>query len=171
VAKRTLRTAIYAGSFDPVTMGHLYLIREGAKLFDRFIVAVGENPDKRSAFTVEERLSMLKKVTAKTPNTEFDSFSYQYLVDYAKHKDAQYILRGIRNDEDFEYERRMRNVNGDLAPAITSVFLMPEREVAEISSSFVRGLVGPAGWKQVVKPYLPPAVYKQFVRKFEQAGA
>lgn len=166
-AKRK-RVAIYAGSFDPVTMGHMYMIREGARLFDRFIVAVGENPEKQAAFAIDERIEMLRLVTRKIPNTEIDTFTYQYLVDYARKKGAQFILRGIRTEHDYGYERQMRNVNGDLAPKITTVFLMPPREIAEVSSSFVKGLVGPNGWEEVVRPYLPPPVYRIFARRFSR---
>ena len=163
-----LRHCIYAGSFDPVTEGHMYMIREGAKLFDRFIIAVGDNPEKTSTFTLEERLDMLRSVTSRIKNVEVDHFSYQYLVNYAKKKGAKYILRGIRNENDYQYERTMRNVNGDLAKSITTVFLMPPREISEISSSFVRGLIGPRNWEKVVKEYLPGPVYKVFLRHFQK---
>jgi pantetheine-phosphate adenylyltransferase len=164
----TLRRCIYAGSFDPVTKGHMYMIREGAKLFDRFIIAVGDNPQKTSTFTLDQRLAMLNKVTKRIPNTEVGHFSYQYLVHYAKKKGAKYVLRGIRNEDDYRYERTMRNINGDIAPAITTIFLMPPREISEISSNFVKGLVGPDNWETIVKPYLPEPVYKAFLRRFQQ---
>ncbi len=144
----------------------MWMIREGAKLFERFFVAVGDNPGKTPTFTLEERLAMLRSLTKEIANTEVDHFAYQYLVDYAGKKGAGHILRGIRNERDYSYERTMRNVNGDLAPEITTVFLMPPREIAEISSNFVKSLVGPEGWKQVIKPYLPAPVYTAFVKRF-----
>lgn len=157
---------MYAGSFDPPTMGHVYMIREGARLFDQFIVAVGDNPEKSATFPLKERLRMLKAITRNIKNTEVDHFSARFLVDYARRKGANHILRGIRNEHDYGYERIMRNVNGDLAPGITTVFLMPPREIAEVSSSFVKELVGPKGWQKVVKPYLPPVAYKVFLKRF-----
>ncbi len=166
MARKTKRACVYAGSFDPPTMGHMFMIHEGAKLFDTFIVAVGDNPDKASTFALDERLLMLRTLTKKIPNVQVDHFTYQYLVDYAKKKGAAHVLRGIRNEDDYAYERTMRNVNGDMAPGITTVFLMPPREIAEVSSSFVKDLVGPDGWQKVVEPYLPKSVYHMFVKRF-----
>jgi pantetheine-phosphate adenylyltransferase len=162
---KTPRRAVYAGSFDPLTMGHLYMIREGSRLFDELIVAVGTNPEKRALFTVEERLSALKESTQTIARVRISHFENRFLVEYAKSVGANYILRGIRNGRDYEYEAAMRHVNGDLAPQITTVFLIPPRELAEVSSSFVKGLVGPKGWEKVVKGYVPSAVYKQFLKK------
>jgi len=95
---------------------------------------------------------------------EFDTFTNRYLVDYAKSINAQVILRGIRNGQDYVYETAMRNVNEDLRPGcITTVLLMPPRELAEVSSSLVKGLVGPCGWESVVGRYVPAVVLRQIV--------
>ncbi len=155
-----MRTAVYAGSFDPATNGHLSMIREGAKLFDRLVVAIGENPDKRPTFPLEQRLELLKVITRGLRNVRVDTFSHRFLIDYAAGVGAQYILRGLRNHADYAFESTMRNVNGDLNAKITTVFLMAPREFAEVSSSFVRGLVGPRGWQKVVKKYVPAPVFK-----------
>ena len=162
-----MRVAIYAGSFDPPTLGHLWMIERGAHLFDRLIVAIGTNTGKRYTFSVKERLGMLKALTKKYQNVKVDSFENQFLVKYAKSIDVEYMLRGIRTEADFGYERDMRLINGDLEPSIETVFLMPPREISEISSSFVKGLVGPLGWKKVVSRYLPEPVYKRFVQKLD----
>ncbi len=161
----TKRKAVYAGSFDPVTSGHLYMIREGARLFDEFTVAVGTNPDKTYTFTVAERLEMLRAATEGVPNVEIVEMPKVYLVDFARSVGASYVLRGVRNESDYLLERTMRNVNADIADEITTVFLMPPREIAEVSSSFVKGLVGPAGWERVVEAYLPPEVLDVFRRR------
>jgi pantetheine-phosphate adenylyltransferase len=158
---------VYAGSFDPVTSGHMYMIREGAKLFDELIVAIGINPDKRYTFSLEERLEFLKRCTTGIPNVKLEHFSNMFLVDYARMIKADYILRGIRNPNDYEYERGMRYINADLNPNVTTVFLVPPRDLGEVSSSFVKGLVGPAGWEKVVKDYLPSPIYKQFLTRFK----
>src|SRR4051794_14823872 len=126
---------VYAGSFDPLTVGHVWMISEGAKLFGSFIVALGCNPAKRPTFSGEERLAMLKEATAAYDNVTVGSFQNEYLIDYARSVGATHILRGIRSGADFEYERFMRNINGDLAPGLTTLFLMPPREIAEVSSS------------------------------------
>ena len=159
------RTAVYAGSFDPVTNGHMYMIREGRKLFDRLVVAVGINPEKQGTFTLEERLALLKAETRRFDNVTVDSFADQFLIKYAASIKAGYILRGIRNTNDFLFEAAMRNINADIDSRITTVFLTPPRSMAEVTSSFVRGLVGTKGWEEVVSNYVPKSVYKAFVKK------
>ncbi len=159
------RTAVYAGSFDPVTNGHMYMIQEGRKLFDRLVVAVGINPEKKGTFTLEERLALLKAETRRFDNVTVDSFADQFLIKYAASIKAGYILRGIRNTNDFLFEAAMRNINADIDSRITTVFLTPPRSMAEVTSSFVRGLVGTKGWEEVVSNYVPKSVYKAFVKK------
>lgn len=158
-----MKTAVYAGSFDPVTNGHLYMIREGARLFDRLVVAVGENAEKRETFPLETRMEFLRAATRGMKNVRVGHFGDRFLIEYAASVGARYVLRGIRNASDYGYEATMRNVNADLNGAITTVFLMPPRELAEVSSSFVRSLVGPRGWAKVVRKYVPEPVYKAFV--------
>jgi len=164
------RKAIYAGSFDPVTNGHLYLIREGARLFDELVVAVGTNPGKRYTFSPAERLDMLARSAKDIDNVEIVEMSKVYLVDFAQSVGASYILRGVRNESDYLNERTMRNVNADMAPEITTVFLMPPRGIAEVSSSFVKGLAGPEGWERLVESYLPPEVLDTFRSRFGKEG-
>lgn len=160
-----MRKAVYAGSFDPITNGHLWLIEQGANLFDELVVAIGINPEKRYTFSLEERLQMIRESTAAYPQIVVDNFEAHFLVHYATAIDARYILRGIRNGADYESERGWRYINGDLSAGITTVFLMPPRELAEVSSSLVRGMVGPSGWEAVVKGYVPPAAYQLLVAK------
>ncbi|HMA96643.1 MAG TPA: pantetheine-phosphate adenylyltransferase [Polyangiaceae bacterium] len=159
------RLAVYAGSFDPPTVGHLWMVRQGANLFDRLHVALGVNPDKRALFTVDERLEMLREITRDMPNVSVHSFTNQFLVRYAESVGARFVLRGIRSAADFEYERSMRNINSDHAPQVTSVFLIPPRDIAEVSSSFVKGLVGPDGWEELVRHYVAFPVFERIVRK------
>lgn len=160
------RKAVYAGSFDPPTEGHMYMIREGAALFDELVVAIGVNPEKKSLFALEERLSLLRSSVRDHSNVTVSTFEASYLIDYAHRIGARYILRGIRNSVDFGYEQTMRNVNGDRNPAITTVFLMPPRGLAEVSSSFVKGLVGPRGWAKFIRDMVPAAVHEALLRKF-----
>ncbi len=157
------RRGVYAGSFDPMTNGHFWMLEQAASLFDEVIIAVGDNPDKRSTFTVEERLAVIRECTQHLKNVTVDSFLNLYLVDYAKSVNAQFIVRGIRNLHDYEFERGMRNINADVAPDIRTLFLMPPREYAEISSGFVKGLVGPEGWEDVLARYVPQAVFQLFL--------
>lgn len=162
-AKGKPRTCVYAGSFDPPTMGHMHMIEKGAAMFDRLIVSVGINPNKRCTFSLDDRLEMLRLCTDGLGNVEVDSFEGQFLVHYAESKGAGYVLRGIRSEEDYRFEHAMRNVNEDLEPGVTTVFLIPPREICEVSSSFVKGLVGFAGWEEVVKPYVPEPVYQKLL--------
>lgn len=157
--------AIYAGSFDPLTNGHLWMIRTAADLFRDLVVAVGVNPDKGYAYSLEDRLRLLRACTEGLANVTVDSFENQFLVRYARSIGADYIVRGIRNESDYAREREMRYINADLEPEVTTVFLMPPREIAEVSSSFVRGLIGPEGWKDVVRRFVPEPVYQLFLEK------
>jgi pantetheine-phosphate adenylyltransferase len=157
------RLAVYAGTFDPLTVGHLWMIQEGVRLFDRLIVAVGVNPDKKPTFSVEARLEMLRETCSEYPNLSVASYSNLYLIDYAQSVHATHVLRGIRSAADYEYERPMRNINGDLDAKICTVFLMPPRDIAEVSSSMVKGLIGPAGWRKIVRQYVPEPVYRRLL--------
>ncbi|QTN31772.1 pantetheine-phosphate adenylyltransferase [Akkermansiaceae bacterium] len=154
-----MRTAVYAGSFDPPTNGHLWMVERGLQMFDRLIVAIGSNPAKSYSYSLGERLEMLRASVPESGRLEVAHFDNRYLVDYAKKMDAAYILRGIRSPNDYEYERVMRHINADMAPEITTVFLMPPRDIAELSSSMIKSLTGPDGWEETVRRYVPPQVF------------
>ena len=132
-----MRTAIYPGSFDPVTLGHWDLVQRAAKLVDRLVVAVLHNPSKSPAFTVEERVAMLEELTTTLPHVEITSF-HGLLVDFAKAQNAQVIVRGVRAFSDFEYEFQMALMNRKLAPELETVFLMPKEKYSAVSSRLVR---------------------------------
>ena len=132
-----MRTAIYPGSFDPVTLGHADIIQRAGKLVDRLIVAVLHNPAKSSAFSVEERVEMLKDLVAPFSNVEVTSF-HGLLVDFARHQSADCIIRGVRAFSDFEYEFQMALVNRKLAPDLETIFLMPKEKYSAVSSRLVR---------------------------------
>jgi pantetheine-phosphate adenylyltransferase len=141
------------------------MIEQGARLFDRLTVAIGSNPEKKCAFSLEERLSMLRESTKSIRNVSVVDFSNSYLIHFAKTIGATHILRGIRSGGDYEFERTMRNVNSDLDSDICTVFLMPPRDISEVSSSMVKGLIGPEGWERVVRKYVPVPVYKRLLRR------
>lgn len=157
--------AVYAGSFDPPTRGHQWMIEQGARLFERLVIAVGVNPDKSPTYPRELRLQWLAEIARPWPNVEVSSCGHEFLVRYAERIGAGFILRGIRNESDYAYERAMRNVNADLTNRITTVFLMPPREMAEVSSSLVKGMIGPAGWREVVRAYVPACVFEYLDRE------
>lgn len=162
----TLRRALYAGSFDPPTNGHMWVIEEGARLFDELIVVVGQNPTKRSAWSVEERVAILSTCCAHLPRVEVRRFDGRYLVRVAADLEAQYLLRGVRNAADFAYEQTIRNVNRDMEPSVETVFMITPRELAEVSSSTVRSMVGFEGWVEIVSRYVPAPV----LRRLMEAG-
>jgi pantetheine-phosphate adenylyltransferase len=163
-----MQTAVYAGSFDPPTNGHLWMISQGLALFDRLVVAIGQNPSKNYVFSTEERIELLRTSLPSCERLTITHFDNRYLVDYAKEVDAEFILRGIRSSGDYEYERVMRHINSDMAPDINTVFLMPPREMAELSSSMVIGMIGPEGWEKTVRRYVPAPVFDALVAKHSQ---
>ena len=158
------RTAIYAGSFDPITNGHLWMILEGARLFDCLTVLVADNPSKKCLFNLSERERMVNESIRDVSNVNVTSAPNHYVASIAEvGEDGEmlFMLRGIRTVADFDYERALRLINSDIAPKVQTVFLMPPRDVAEVSSSLVKGLVGPKGWEKVVRRYVPKVVLQE----------
>jgi len=153
--------AIYPGSFDPVTNGHLDLIERGAKIFDRLVVAILRNMDKDPLFTLEERVEMLHEVTRPWPNVETEVFS-GLLVDYARLRQANVILRGIRAVSDYEYELQMALMNRKLNPQLETVFMMPALSYSFLSSRLVREI---AQLGASVAGFVPPAVEERLRTK------
>ena len=153
--------AIYPGSFDPVTHGHLDLIERGAKLFDRLIVAVLRNLEKDPLFTLPERVEMLREVTQPWPNVEVDVFD-GLIVAYARKRNAHVLLRGIRAISDYEYELQMALMNRKLEPQIETVFLMPAEAYSYLSSRLVREIARLGG---PVHGLVPPAVERRLRTK------
>ncbi len=132
-----MRIAIYPGSFDPVHYGHLDLIQRADKLVDRLVVAVLQNEAKQPAFSVEERIQFLREMTKDMKKVEITSF-HGLLVDFARQRKAQFIVRGLRAFSDFEFEFQMALMNRKLAPELETVFLMPKEKYSAVSSKLVR---------------------------------
>lgn len=156
-----MRIAIYPGSFDPVTNGHLDVIERAAVLFDEVIVSVSRNANKKPLFTIEEREAMLREVLRPYYNVIVDSFA-GLTVNYAKSKGAQAIIRGLRAISDFENEFMMALTNKKLAPSIETIFLMTRAEYSFISSSAVKEVVLFGG---CVKDMVPPYVEQKLLEK------
>ena len=129
--------AVYPGSFDPLTNGHLDIIRRGVEVFDRIIVGIAENSRKNSLFTVEERLEITRAVVAEMPRVEVDAFE-GLTVEYARKRGAVAILRGLRAVADFEYELPMANMNRKLCPTIETLFMMTSEKFFFVSSQNVK---------------------------------
>lgn len=136
-----MRIAVYPGSFDPVTNGHLDIIRRSANVFDKVVVGVLNNTGKKPLFSIEERVEMLKEVTRDLDNVEIDSFT-GLLVDFVKKKNASVIVKGLRTVMDFEYEFQMALLNKALNPEYETIFMMTNSKYSYISSSMVKELAG-----------------------------
>jgi len=138
------RLAVYPGTFDPLTNGHVDIILRGARLFDRIIVSTLINPEKSPLFTVEERVEIARHVFEPYPNVEVDTFD-GLLVDYARRKGAQAIVRGLRAVSDFEYELQMALMNRRLHPDVETVFMMPAEAYTYLSSRLVKEIFALGG--------------------------
>jgi pantetheine-phosphate adenylyltransferase len=156
------RVAIYPGSFDPVTNGHLDIVERGLKLFDKIIVAILTNPGKKFLFTLEERIEMLEKSLNDFPNIQIDTFD-GLLMDYAARCNAQGILRGLRAMSDFEYEFQMALMNRRLNREIQTVFLMTGLRWIYTSSSIIKQAAQFGG---SIKGMVPPLVEKKIKEKY-----
>ncbi len=146
--------AIYPGSFDPVTYGHLDLIRRAAALFDCLVIAVGRNSEKRPLFTAEERADMIRSEVSDLPNVEIEIF-HGLAVDFARARGLSVILRGLRTVSDFESEYAMALTNRSFAPEIESVFVMPGERWSFTSSRLIKEIVSVGG---SVDAFVPPHV-------------
>ncbi len=150
--------AIYAGSFDPITFGHLEIIERSKKLFDKLIVAVGNNPTKKTLFTVKERLDMIRNSTNGVEGESYDCL----LADYVRRKGAKVLVRGLRSSMDFDYEFQMCMAIKKLAPEIEVVFLFSGQNELHLSSSMVREVAMFGG---DVRPFVPPYVAEKLTAK------
>ena len=159
-----MKNAIYPGSFDPVTLGHIDIIRRSAELFDHLIIAVLNNSAKKPLFTVEERVHMLKEVTKDIPNTEVLSFG-GLTVEFARECGAHALVRGLRAVTDFEYELQLAQLTRVIAPEIDTVFLTTPLKYAYLSSSSVKEVAAYGGdISSFVTPYVEERVHEKFQR-------
>lgn len=155
--------AVYPGTFDPITNGHLDIIERASELFDKVIVTIALNTNKKPLFSKEERMNMISVVSKKFKNVEVDSFD-GLLVDFAEKKKATVIIRGLRALSDFEYEFQMALTNRKLAPKVNTIFLMPNEKYTYLNSSLVKEL---AKFKGKVKCFVPDYVRKKIAEKFK----
>jgi pantetheine-phosphate adenylyltransferase len=158
-------TAIYPGSFDPPTNGHLDLIQRGSKIFEELVVAILRNSEKVPMFSVAERREMLKELTADLSNVRIDTFD-GLMVEYAKSQGAICVLRGIRAISDYEYELQMALMNRKLEPTLETVFMMPADKYSYVSSRLVREVAQAGG---PVKGLVPEVVEQKLCQKLDPA--
>jgi pantetheine-phosphate adenylyltransferase len=160
------KKAIYPGSFDPITNGHIDIILRGAKIFPRIIVAVLENPKKQTLFSASERVEIIRDIFKDKPQIEVLSFN-GLLVDFARANEADVVIRGLRAVSDFEYEFQMALMNKKLTPVLETFFMMPSLRYIFISSSVLKEVFSLGG---NIADLVPPIVHVRLTEKFRAAG-
>lgn len=156
------KIAIYPGTFDPVTNGHIDIMKRALTLFDKLIVAVAHNPQKNPIFTVEQRADFIRKSTTELENLEVDSFG-NLLTDYAKNRGASAIIKGLRAVSDFDFELQMGLMNRTLNKSLETIFMIPSEEYSFLSSKIIKEIASLQG---EVKNFVPPSVLKGLKEKF-----
>ena len=164
--QRPRRTAIFPGSFDPITNGHVDIIRKALRLFDRVVVGVLVNQAKQPHFSPEDRVAIVREVFAGEPAVEVDTFD-GLLVEYARRRQAAAIVRGLRAVSDFEYEMQMAHMNRHLAPQVETVFLMPDEAHTFLSSRLVKEVFSLGG---AVGAFVPAAAERRLHERREATG-
>ncbi|MGX6961487.1 pantetheine-phosphate adenylyltransferase [Vagococcus xieshaowenii] len=159
------KIALFPGSFDPFTNGHLDTVERAAKMFDRVIVAIMTNTSKQSLFTLEEKLTLTKRALAHLDNVEVMESSLDLTVNLAKKLGATVLIRGIRNMTDYEYEKNIAHMNHDLAPEVETVFLLSPPELSRISSSLIKEIAMFGG---DVSAYLPTAINEAVKNNYQK---
>jgi pantetheine-phosphate adenylyltransferase len=169
----TQKIAVCSGSYDLLTNGHAWVITTASKLVDVLYVGVGTNPGKQYMFTMDERINMIEDIfvgkKSNSGNIIVKPFTHKYLMKFVDEVGANYIIRGIRGVDDYNYERGMMDINNDLfGPGIETIFLMPPRELQGVSSSMVKGLIAYEGWEEVIAKYVPPNVKESVIKKVNE---
>jgi pantetheine-phosphate adenylyltransferase len=159
------RIAVYPGTFDPITNGHVYILKRSLKIFDRLVVALAENVRKTPLFSISERREMITEAVDRDPRIEVDAFG-GLLVDYVRQQGATTVIRGLRALADFEYEFQAAHMNRHLAPEVETIFLMTSEESFYVSSSLVKEVALMGG---DVSRMVPPGVAASLTRKFQEA--
>lgn len=164
------KNAIYGLSGDPITNGHLWVIEKSIDLFDHLTVVIANNPSKKYTFTLQERVNMAKEIIYEIDSdferVHVDTIENQYLSIYTQDRNIKWMVRGIRNERDFSYEREMSHVNSELASNVNTVFLIPPKNLDSVSSSFIKSMIGPDDWEEFIRYSVPDATYKALVNKF-----
>lgn len=163
-----LKKIAFAGTFDSITNGHLWVIKEGLELAQKVIVIIAQNPSKKHLFLAKERKSMIEKVMVEeniVDRVEVKILNNEYPAVFAKNNDC-YLIRGMRSSNDYDYESLLQKTNVDLLPGAKTLFVIPPKELESVSSSYVKSLVGPVGWHNHIYNLLPRCVYKEWLKKY-----
>lgn len=159
----TTPSAIYPGTFDPITLGHLDVIERASRIFEKLIIAVAVNAQKEPLFPLDERIELIRDVLPPGASIEVDSFD-GLLVDYARAKETHVLIRGLRAFSDFEFEFQMALTNRKMAPDVETLFLMPKEDYSYISSSMVREIAELGGYTE---NFVPPLVHEALKKKIQ----
>jgi pantetheine-phosphate adenylyltransferase len=163
------KIAVIAGSFDPITYGHVYVIERALELFDVVHVVIAFNPAKSGMFTYEERKLMINDSVGNPLRVNVTALPKDLMtVTYAKSIGASHVIRGMRNTTDFEFENQLNMVNKIIESGIETLFILPPRQLLEVSSSMVKSLVGLQGWEVVARNYVPDAVMVELSKKADE---
>lgn len=156
--------AIYPGTFDPMTLGHLDIVTRAARMFDRLVVAIAASPGKKPLFTLDERVDLARQATAHLTNVEVVGFN-ELMADFARAQQANVLVRGVRAVADFEYESQLAQMNRHLLPALETVFLLPSQGFSFVSSSLVKEVARHGG---DVQAFLPAVIYQALLTRLQQ---
>lgn len=156
--------AIYPGTFDPMTLGHLDIVTRAARMFDRLVVAIAASPGKKPLFTLDERVDLARQATAHLTNVEVVGFN-ELMADFAQTQQANVLVRGVRAVADFEYESQLAQMNRHLLPALETVFLLPSQGFSFVSSSLVKEVARHGG---DVQAFLPAVIHQALLARLQQ---
>ncbi|AIX49725.1 MULTISPECIES: pantetheine-phosphate adenylyltransferase [Pantoea] len=156
--------AIYPGTFDPMTLGHLDIVTRAARMFDRLVVAIAASPGKKPLFTLDERVDLARQATAHLTNVEVVGFN-ELMADFARTQQANVLVRGVRAVADFEYESQLAQMNRHLLPALETVFLLPSQGFSFVSSSLVKEVARHGG---DVQAFLPAVIHQALLARLQQ---
>lgn len=156
--------AIYPGTFDPMTLGHLDIVTRAARMFDRLVVAIAASPGKKPLFTLDERVDLARQATAHLTNVEVVGFN-ELMADFARMQQANVLVRGVRAVADFEYESQLAQMNRHLLPALETVFLLPSQGFSFVSSSLVKEVARHGG---DVQAFLPAVIHQALLARLQQ---
>lgn len=159
------RAAIYGGSFDPPTNGHINIVNRALQVFDKILIVVAVNSQKKTTLSAEERVALLKEIFKEEPRVEIDSFQDELLVNYARSKKVKTLLRGLRTFQDYEYEFQMALANKKMAPDLETIFMMTDAEYSHLSSSLIKEILSLGGSG---KEMLPPVVERKMKEKLKR---
>ncbi len=159
------RTAVFAGTFDPPSLGHLDVIRRGSRLFDHLIVGIGLNPNKVPLFDIDQRLAMVRRIAEPYQNVRVEAF-HELAVQFVRRVGAQFILRGLRTVSDMEYEFSMSLTNQRLDPEIETVYLMADGQYAHVSSSLVKQ-IAQFGGRETLAKFVPESILDLIMERFD----